>query len=309
MTIHQYSIYGLQIASELRLAELLPGEGPTDVVIRRGRVPNELPDAKKRGVLYEAAPGRLRLAIRGIARYLVSDGKEIVVEVEPEADEADVRVFLFGSAMGALLLQRGILPLHASAIEYDGGCVVFAGPSGHGKSTLAAAFHREGYRVLADDVLAVTVANGEAPQAYAAEPELKLWGDALEELDIDPDGLPKVRPGIEKSRLPTGQAADGGSLPISHVYVLANTNEDRLELTPIEGMEKLGVLTRHTYRSHFLDGLGGKADHFRVCVALSRHAEVARATRPRAGFKIDELVRLLESDFSPRTASSGSPSD
>ena len=53
--------------------------------------------------------------------------------------ESDVRVFLLGSCIGALLHQRGILVLHAGAIHTDKGAVLFTGPWGIGKSTLLAA--------------------------------------------------------------------------------------------------------------------------------------------------------------------------
>ena len=41
----------------------------------------------------------------------------------PGASSRNVRVFLLGSAFGALLHQRGLLPLHANAVEVDGRAV------------------------------------------------------------------------------------------------------------------------------------------------------------------------------------------
>ena len=91
-----------------------------------------------------------------VARYLVSGGCEIIIEPHPTATEKDVRLFLLGSAMGALLLQRGIWPLHGSAIAGRSGAALFVGVSGSGKSTLVGAFHQRGFQVLADDVCAIT---------------------------------------------------------------------------------------------------------------------------------------------------------
>ena len=258
MRAYSYWVFGLQVTSELSLPELYAGAEPADVVIRRGPVPDDLPDAQAHGVLYQAAPGVFRLKVNGIARYLVTDGREIVVQADADADASAVRVFLLGSAMGALLLQRGILPLHTSAIESAGRCVAFAGNSGRGKSTLAAAFHGRGYRVLADDVLAVRDGRGVPPMAYSGSRELKLWADALDLLEIEADGLRRARPQVEKSCLPTGADAPPAPLPISHVYLLDPSNQDRLALEPVEGTGKLEVLVRHTYRGHYLEGLGGK---------------------------------------------------
>ena len=102
-----------------------------------------LQDPGGQGVLYQSAPRQFLLKISRVARYLVSDGNEIIVDPEPDADLSAIRLFLFGSAFGALLHQRGILPLHGSAIVTSRGAVVFAGVSGSGKSALACAFHRQ----------------------------------------------------------------------------------------------------------------------------------------------------------------------
>ncbi len=295
-----YSLFGLTVVSELPLPELPPGKPPADVVVRRGVVPEALDEVKKRGVLYQAGPGRLLLRVRDVGRFLVSDGREIRVEPASEAEERALRVFLYGSAMGALLQQRGVLPLHASAIEAGGRAIVLAGNSGEGKSTLAAAFHRAGYRVLADDVVAVHPGgdgDGDAPRAFPAYPALKLWPDALARLEIDPSELARERPGLEKTILPTGERFAGEPLPITHVYLLHSTNKDDLEVKPITGMGKLAALWRFTYRRQFLDGLEDKQQHFRMCTALAKSAALAAVVRPSGDFRIDELRELLEKDF------------
>ena len=139
MSAYYYTAFGLCIAAEFPCPELTPAGGRPDVLIRYGVVPATLAVAKKTGVRYQAAPGQLLLTVDGVARFLVQDGKEIIVERAPESDDDSLRLFLLGSALGALLQQRGMLTLHSSAIEVDGGCVGFLGHSGVGKSTLAAA--------------------------------------------------------------------------------------------------------------------------------------------------------------------------
>jgi hypothetical protein len=48
-------------------------------------------------------------------------------------------------------MQRGDFFLHAAAVEFDKGSLLFAAPGRHGKTTLAMAFHRQGYRVISED--------------------------------------------------------------------------------------------------------------------------------------------------------------
>src|SRR5258708_9269606 len=81
--------------------------------------------------------------------------------------------------MGAIFHQRGLLPLHANAIEVGGQAVAFVGPSGAGKSTLAAYFRDRGYRVLCDDVCVVSFGSDGEPLAWPGIPRIKLSGRAL----------------------------------------------------------------------------------------------------------------------------------
>ena len=81
--------------------------------------------------------------------------------------------------MGILLMQRRILPLHGSAIAIDGKAYVFIGESGAGKSTIASSFMKKGYQLLSDDVIAVSLLDGDKPWVIPAYPQQKLWQDSL----------------------------------------------------------------------------------------------------------------------------------
>ncbi len=67
---------------------------------------------------------------------------------------------------------NGIL-LHASAVALDGGAVLLLGPSGSGKSDLVLRLLHEGWRLVADDQVAVTVVAGAA--LAAPPPALSGW--------------------------------------------------------------------------------------------------------------------------------------
>jgi hypothetical protein len=66
---------------------------------------------------YEVSPGMFRLDVPGVARCRVEEGKNISIEPLPGSSPDKVRLFLLGSTMGALLYQRGFIPLHGSAVE------------------------------------------------------------------------------------------------------------------------------------------------------------------------------------------------
>ena len=48
-------------------------------------------------------------------------------------------------------MARGDLAVHAAAVDVDGSALLLAAPGRYGKTTLAAAFAGQGYRLLAED--------------------------------------------------------------------------------------------------------------------------------------------------------------
>jgi hypothetical protein len=293
-----FRAWGLNIASCMDLPEFLPGNGEApDVVVCYGAVPEALEEVRAKGVRYQAGPGRFLLTVDGIARFLVADGRKIYIQRAADAEDDAVRLFLQGSAFGALLHQRGILPLHASAIQANGKAVLFCGVSGIGKSTLAVAFLKRGYPVLADDICALSAGDDGIPMVLPGFPQIKLWADAIRKLEEDLAFLPKVRQNLEKYGWPLKTGFSAEPAPLDRLYVLSTTNTDRFEMVPVNGLEKFNTLLKNTYRFRFTEGLGSKPEHFHQCAVVGRHAAVRRVTRPQRGFRVEALMDLLEKDF------------
>ncbi|MFD1957532.1 hypothetical protein ACFSL6_26025 [Paenibacillus thailandensis] len=121
----------------------------------------------------------MRFRVPETALYRIAGGSRVEVTPWPGAEEARIRLYLLGSCMGALLMQRGILPLHGSAVVIEGKAYAIVGQSGAGKSTLAAAFASAGYPLVTDDVIAVSVSHAqEASKVYPSYPQQKLWRKA-----------------------------------------------------------------------------------------------------------------------------------
>lgn len=295
--IHHYKAFGLNIESALPCLELAPSRSVPDVRIRYGAVPDALADATGKGPYYQARANRLLLIIEDVARYLVSDGREIIIERAPGSRDDEVRLYLLGSAFGALLHQRGLLPLHGSAIEVNGGAVVFLGPSGLGKSTLAGTFYKRGYRVMTDDVCVLSISEEGIPVVLPGYPQLKLGAEVARNLGENPLEVGRGEPPWEKHGLPLRKGFCETPLPLRRLYVLTTTETQKFELIPLKGMEKFTVLLNNTYRFCFLDGQGGKVLHFKQCAALTQHAAVSRVIRPSAPLLLDELADLLERDL------------
>ncbi len=297
-----YHIFGLDIESAIPLpAAPVSGQSGRrlpDVVIEYGNPPDHLAGLQSKGLRYQARPGEFLLRVDSVARYYVCDGRHIVVAPEPGAEDESVLIYLLGSAFGALLHQRNILVLHAGAMEIKGRSILFTGDSGIGKSTLAAGFHKRGYPFLADDVCAVGIINRQ-PAVIPGFPRLKLWADVLTKLEHNKDQLKSVRwtKGMDKYFLPVDPVH---KLPVllKSVFVLETAKSDEIKITRLTGADKINFIIKNTYRLQFLNGLGGKEEHFRQCAAVAAQTCVYRVARPRTGFLLEELMDALEKEFS-----------
>lgn len=288
-----YLAYGLQIVSQVALPELsvLDCVDSPKVLIHTGHVAPELACRTGKGALFETGRSSLLLRLDGIARYLVTDGDQIVIDPAPETDEDSVQLFLLGSVFGALLHQRDLLPLHASAIDTPRGAVLFAGASGSGKSTLAGAFYKRGYRVLADEICAL-----DGDRVQPAFPRLTLWPDAVEGLGLWSDTVRQVRPNLKKFHVPLEPWAVHAPQPVHAIYILSMTNGADFAVSRLRGIEKLQSLINHTFRRQFISGAESRTEYMRRITTSAGIVPIARLVRSPSR-SLSETADLLERDF------------
>ncbi|NTS66783.1 hypothetical protein HRV97_16710 [Sphingomonas sp. HHU CXW] len=296
-----YRAFGLGWQSELPLPELRDADASgnaRDVVVEIGPAP--APDIATVVTGVRAAHDTFWMEVPGVARYLVTGGTRIVVEPIGDAAEGDVRAFLLGSAVGALLHQRGVLPLHASAVEIGGRAVAFVAPSGGGKSTIAMHLHHLGQRVIADDLCAVELADGRA-RLWPGLRNLKLWRASLGAIDRAPDGFEPVLQTMDKYRVPIDALADDRAFDLAAVIRL--DWGDASALTPLNGAEGVGVLVANTFRGQLVGPMARGPEHWRQCVELFAGSDVLGLTRPRALDRLEEASALVTARFAGADAS------
>lgn len=290
--------YGLRVRSEIELPELLFAEDEgsndsVDVNIRMQTVnTGGLADGKHIDGWLSVTPQEFWMDISDVARFLIRDGREILIDPLPGIDEESIRVFLLGSAFGALLFQRGFLVLHGNAIKVGNQCMICVGDSGAGKSTLAAGLMQRGYSILSDDVVPVDSEH----RALSGFPRIKLWQETADRLKISTQGLRRIRPDMEKFNFPLGQQFADEALPIRWVYVLASHDSNDFKIESIQGMERFAYLHSNTYRMNFLEGMDLQPIHLKLCSALSSKIRLVRVTRPANGFELDALMDCIIAD-------------
>jgi hypothetical protein len=298
---HSYQAFGLIIASSVPLSELSPQSGEPDVSIHYGAVPDALETVHQREVSYELNAEAFLLKVPAIAKYLVLGGKEIVVDPAPGVPDHEIRLFLLGSAFGALFHQRGLLPLHGCALEVNDGAVIFMGASGSGKSSLAGALNQRGYRVINDDVSVLDFSPEGKPVVYPSCRHLKLCPHALREMGMSPGAYSQVLSELEKYYVPLEEGFCAQPRPLQRVYELSTHDSQDFQITPLQGTEKLTTLISHTYRLAYLEGPTRRKQYFEQCGQVARQLSVSRLIRPPWPFRLKELVNFMEKEWSRET--------
>lgn len=302
-----YRLACFHVQSQLALPELnnytiaQSEHGSPDIQIHLGAVPRQLDHPLHETAFYQLDKNHLLLTLPGIARYMVADGQQVMIEPDPEAKEQDIRVFLLGSIFGVLCHQRGVLPLHASAIEYQGRAYAFAGPSGAGKSTLAAVFQKHGFRLIGDDICVITKQESHF-LIHPDMPRIKLWENSLEYLGVGThrEQVSKVRNGLNKYFIPM-RDYDQQPIPLHGIYELSRQEESdapcREQLRPFDAVT---ALTVNVYRSELVQQMGRGAGLFKAASAIAASIPVYRFKRPWGLNRMEEdmawLIRQWETE-------------
>ncbi|HEY7245502.1 MAG TPA: nucleotidyltransferase family protein [Xanthobacteraceae bacterium] len=303
-----YEIYGLVIASELDLPELMPrrvaSAAVPDVNIVFGRISPAL-IAAAGDLLLHAENGKILLTVPQVARYCVMQGNRVLVEPQAGIAAAMVRLFLLGSVIGLVCQQRGMLALHASAIAINGEAVAFVGRQGQGKSTLAAhCLGQNPARLVADDILVVSFDSDGQPRVQPGMPGLKLWRDALQVLGREAEGLRPDWIRAEKFILPILDQLAQAPARLNCVYVLDDDDhagDGRIQ--ELSGASAAGALVANTYRVEFLDLTGQRLAHFSASTRIAERVPVRRLWRCRDLMRVGATAAIVLADFAGRASS------
>ncbi|MDQ3280048.1 MAG: hypothetical protein M3Q69_01400 [Acidobacteriota bacterium] len=286
-----YSAFALTIASEVPLLDLLPGSGEPDVHVSIGATAP--PESFTNAWTVFASPRETTGTAPAAGRFVVRNGREIVIEPYPDADPRALRLAIVGPLLGVILTQRGAFVLHASTVSIDGHAVALAGPSGRGKSTLAATLARAGHPLIADDITVIAFPNGK-PTVQPGFPRVKLWPDSAAALAEDADALPLLHPNLTKRSMQLDRFAME-PVPLARCYLLEDGETDAID-TPSSASETMLALVRYTYQASWMHENGAAGTNLLHCGSLARSGVVRRLRRRRTFDALAAVVGLIEAD-------------
>ena len=292
-----YRAYGLLFRCSFALHELISTEeAKPDVVITQGKIEHSFPEPIPAQGYFHATENEAYFAWQTIGKFLVRDGKEIILEPLPTAEERMIRLPLVGTISAVLLHQRGLLVLHSSAVAIDRKVVSFVGEKGWCKSTMAATLYGRGHILMADDVVALDMSNPSKPMVLPGFPQFKLYPEAAAfSLGDNPENLPVIASGYDKRIRRVTENFSEQSFPLSHVFVLGQGSIP--EIKPLSNQESLIQLITHSYASRYgqklLTGNRG-VKHFHHCTSLIKNISICDLQRPRSLPLLSEIAKLVE---------------
>lgn len=270
-----HALYGLQVLSDLPLGALPEAGGRPDVIIRYGEASAY---ARRRPApgCFEVRPGYVLFATDAGTQIAVVRGREIIVQEGAEADLAATVSMVLGQGLAALLYQRGVLTMHASAVSMGDGAVGFVGDQGAGKTTAAAALCQTGGQLVTDDVLAVTDGETGTPHAHNGYAFLKLTQATAEHFGDSTERLEVARSAVTKWKRPQPVAL--GPLPLRALYVLRWG--PTVAVRPLSPMEAFAEAARNLFAGQLATALGEEQALVTRCASLVQTVPVFEVVRP-----------------------------
>lgn len=289
------SCYGFQPVSDLSFEYLRSGGGEPFAVAEVEEEPGgpdgvlvsewtPIPDRRVWARLYADGP-RYRLWVEGYGTFAVDPRAPSVGLPAGEAGGVRREERLWGIPAMLCFLARGDLPLHAAAVDVGGEAVLLAAPGYFGKTTLAAGFDAEGYRVLSEDVSCVRFSP--EPEVVPGPAMLRVRRDVAGSLELP--GARAVAESDDRVHFSLDPVRRGDSSPVPlRAIVLLRSGEDGISLEPVPAAGALRDLWPLSFR---LPTAEDRARCFDGIARLAAGVRIRNLVRP---LRLDELGRVVQ---------------
>lgn len=293
---NSYYSFGLRIESYIPLPELPRTDEHADlqigtVTVTKTDLSSNWHDCAPSNEYFAIKDNQVFFRVPDTAIFCIN-GDSIIVSPYEGSDEDKIRLYILGTCMGVILLQKRILPLHGSAIAINGKAYAVLGQSGAGKSTLASILLEKGYQLLSDDLIPVTFNQDHIPIVMPSYPQQKMWQETIDHLGMSSSNFKPLFDRETKFAVPVTSRFCNHPLPLAGVFELVKT-ESNATIEPIEGLVRFHTLLRHTFRSFLIEHLALMEWHFNTLAKFVNRIDMYQLQRPSSGFSAHELATYL----------------
>src|SRR5690625_7735483 len=222
--ITTYTAFGFNISSEIFLHELKTvrfEDHEQDLVIKKEELTDLWSGYVKTESYYYIKESFCMVRVPDVGIYKIENGNSISVSPFEGSDDGQIRLYILGTCMGVILMQRKILTIHGSRIAIKGKAYAIVGDSGAGNSTLASTSIKQVFQLLTDDVIAVKLSEDNIPIVTPSYPYQKLWQESLEQFGIQSDQFKPIYGRETKFAIPLTDSFSDKPMPLAGMFALS----------------------------------------------------------------------------------------
>ncbi|MGL5614704.1 MAG: hypothetical protein ACRDD2_00505 [Sarcina sp.] len=288
--MYYYKVYGLNIASYKKIIELIKidEKEKVDVFIKTEKIER----LKKRNLNekkwfhYEKKFSIFKIFNNGY--FLIENGQSIIIEEELSSENRVIKAFILGLALGILIHQREEIAIHGSSIIIDEKAIIFTGKSGMGKSSLASIFKENGYKVIADDIAAITFNEKEEPFINMAYPEQKLTENFMKIRNYKIENLEFVQEKRGKYLVDIKDYFSYSSKKVKIIFEIVKGDNLEISIEKINNEEKIELILNNIYGIELISKDKIDLIFFKKIEKLASDILVYRIIRPRNKLTIEQ---------------------
>lgn len=296
--IYRYKIYGLNIESEIILPELekIGIYETIDVKISYGIMPDKIQNYINKGKKTKYKKREMWFYIKGVAKYLITNGCNIIVEPDKDASYIEIKKFILGSCLGMALIQRETVAIHGGTVVINDKAVVLTGDSGAGKSTLTAAFRMANYKFMSDDVAATIIDLDKSDNVLVCPgyPRQKLCIDAMNSMNYNADDFTMIDEVRNKYSIPTIESFISNDMQLCAIVEISAEDCEFVEITEVKGLDKMDMLMKNIYRIEITRKSGIYDKYLKKCMYIAKHIPFYKLKRPNGKLSVKEQIDLIK---------------
>ncbi|QIK95821.1 hypothetical protein G7076_04480 [Sphingomonas sp. HDW15A] len=256
-----------------------------------GVVPTYLFDSPLEQTSWQMGEEDFLLRGEGNHYFYYRRGEGVTVYRGADADLSEESLWLNGTVYSAIASMNGLLPIHASAVAYNGLVYAFTGVAGAGKSTLVAALARHGLPMFCDDTLVLDLSTPDRVMCLPGHKRLKLCEDAFALTNAARQE--KVSQTYEKFYAAPAAGTVQRALPMGELVFLEEGPE--VSLSQLSGSERFIRMQDEHQTAYLFEAArrSSRVDQFAHRARLAKQIPMARFQRPRDAARFDEGVAFV----------------
>ena len=297
--VYYYKSYGKIIKSEIEISEFIVNDyvidDNVDIVVKQGSMPEKIKKQRDEENIARFYDGNeIWFYIKNVGTYYIKDAKTILVEPEEGYIFNDLKAFLIWRSMAACLLQKDIVTIHGSAVIINEKAVIFTGRSGSGKSTLTAAFRKDTYKFLSDELCVLSIDEDQYPIVNPGYPQQRLAKNTLEGLGFNCNDFIISKESNQMYSVPANNDFVNTPIKLAAIIEIEPCDDiENVEIEELEGTSKLMGMLKNVYMYWCTKYTGFRKSYYKQCINLAQNVRFLKLKRPKNGFTVNEQMKLV----------------